>query len=521
MVADANTSSTDNGPYLQAIIDEAAAAYPTTGAGVTIYIPAGDYGFSTTVNIPAGPKIKLVGDDINAVGATGVRGTRLRRKGTFTGQIIRAVGTSGGYDSSGRVRIAFEHIEFNGKGNAGLLVELVKISDSYINNCRIFNTTGIGLRASEWFNSHMNFNYFQGLGTGRTEPAVLLDSPGALVATGAGGNTIHMVGCEWEGNSGTDLRVTSNDSSYATGQDWTLAVLLTNCKMERNDGAYPLIDLDRVGDFHLSDSFLHLGPSCTAPHIEMKGTAVQPSRPTKISNTSLSGNKWADPVVNGDAVVPYFIDMTEGELLLSNVSMNGNPTSAFIHAGNAVGINAIRMSNVVVTDRSKLIQDDRSGSTTNLNSVEIPARYVQQGATVIAPTATADQVIYKMLQSVKTDWMGNVTVPSDAANSRPIRIRVLWYSPATTGNVRLEARAKPGIQGGSTTVATAAELQAVVVAVAGVANTLSQTTFTFTATCNPGQVVPVTLSRNGVDGTDTTANDIRIYQIELRYERAF
>jgi hypothetical protein len=522
MKPDANTTSTDNGPKLQAILDYAATNYAATGAGLTIILPGGDYGFATTANLPVGAKIKLEGEDINPVSATGVRGTRFRRKGSFTGQIIRGVGTTGGYDASGRVRVWLKNIEFNGTNKTGMLVELARVSDSTIEGCRFFNNVGVGLRASEWFNSHIRFTYFHQLGNGRTSPAVLMDSPGPLVATGAGGNTIHMIGCEWEGNTGTDLRITSNDGTYAAGQDWTLAVLLTNCKLERNSGDYPLIDLDRVGDFHLSDSFLHLGPDCTGTHIEIKGAAVQPSRPIKISNTSISGSKWDGTSVSGAAVVPYFIDITAGELLLSNVSMNGSPSTAFIHAGSAVNVNAVRMSNVIVTDRSKLIFDERSGSTTNLGSVEVPARYVQQGSTVIAPTLSADQVVYKMLQSVRTDWCGNVTVPSDASNGRPIRVRVLWYSPGTSGNVRLEAKAKPGVQGGSTTVATAAETQPVVVAVPATANQLMQTTFTFAATASPGQIVPITLSRNGGDATDTlTGNDIRIYQVELRYERSF
>jgi len=339
---------------------------------------------------------------------------------------------------------------------------------------------------------------------------------------GAGGNTVHILGCEWEGDTGTDLRITSNSSDYANGQDWTIAVLMTNCKMERDAGDYPLIDLDRVGDFHLSDSFLHMGPSCTAPHVEMKGAAVQPSRPIKFSNTSLSGNKWTGSSVSSSAIVPYFIDMTTGELLLSNVSMNGSPTTAFIHTGPAVAVNAVRLSNVMVSDRSKMFHDERPGSTTNLGTVEVPARLVQQGTTVVGPMHSADQVVYKMLPSVKTDWSGTVTMPSDAATGRPIRIRVLWYSLGTAGDVRLEARAKSGVQGGNTTATAAAEVQPVVVAVPGTPNQLMQTTFTFSATANPGQIVPVTLSRNGADSTDTlTGNDIRICQVELRYERTF
>jgi hypothetical protein len=127
-----------------------------------------------------------------------------------------------------------------------------------------------------------------------------------------------------------------------------------------------------------------------------------------------------------------------------------------------------------------------------------------------------------MIQSAKSDWAGSVTIPSDAAVGRPIRVRVLWYSPGTGGNVRLEARAKPGVQGGSNTVATAAELQAVVVAAPGTPNQRAQITFTFAATASPGQIVPVTLSRNGADETDTlTGSDVRVEQVELRYERAF
>jgi hypothetical protein len=63
------------------------------------------------------------------------------------------------------------------------------------------------------------------------------------------------------------------------------------------------------------------------------------------------------------------------------------------------------------------------------------------------------------------------------------------FSPGTGGNVSLEARAKPGVQGGSNTEATAAELQAVIVAAPGTANQRAQTTFTFAATASPGQIV--------------------------------
>lgn len=456
------------------------------------------------------------------MGATEVSGTRFRRKGAFTGQIIRGVGTSGGYDPAGRIHVDLRRIEFNGTSKTGTLVELVRVSDSRIEHCRFFNNLGTGLRASEWFNSYINFTYFHALGTGRATPAVLIDSPGPLVATGAGGNTIYMIGCEWEACGGTDLRVTSNDGTYAAGQDWTLAVLMTNCKIERNVGDYPILDLDRVGDFHLSDSFLHLGPDCTGSHIEIKGAAVQPSRPITISNPSISGSKWNGVAVSGNAAVPYFIDRTAGELLLSNVSMNGDPAPAFIHIGAAVPLNAVRLANVTVTTRSKLFLDERTFSTLNLGSVEVPARSVQQGATVFSPTLTADQVVYKLLQSVRTDWVGNITVPSDAAVGRPIRVRVLWYTPGASGNVRLEVRAKPGVSGGRTSVATAAEVQTVVAAAPAAANQLTQTRFTFAETASPGQIVPVTLSRNGGDVTDTnTGFDVRIYQVEVRYERAF
>lgn len=178
MKADANTTSTDNGPKLQAILDYAAANYAATGAGLTIVAPGGDYGFATTVNLPVGPKIKIEGEDINPVGSTGVRGTRFRRKGSFSGQILRGVGTTGGDDSSGRIRIWLKDIEFNGTSKTGTLVELARVSDSTVEHCRFFANVGVGLRASEWFNSHINFCYFHQLGSGRAAPSVLLDSPG-------------------------------------------------------------------------------------------------------------------------------------------------------------------------------------------------------------------------------------------------------------------------------------------------------------------------------------------------------
>jgi hypothetical protein len=495
-----------------------AAATAAGNAQKTLWFPptpAGYINIAGTVNLVVGKANRWVGSGRGATGGT--TGTTLRK--TNNGTLLAGVGT--GVTTATRVRFDIRDMTLTGAGGSGVLVKLQRVYDSNLDGLRITGQADTLLQATEWFNCNVDKTFFQNGGNGTTSPAVLLDGA-ADTTNGASGNTISFTACEWEANTGTDLRITGcPGGGIGAGQDWTIGVQFTNCKLERNTGSYPLVDLDRAGGVEFTGGFMHLGPSATGPHIIQSGSACIPSRPNGFANTHISGNKWDGSGTSGDAAVPYFVDHTVGSMLFSNVSMNGNPTTAFFHVGSGVGINDLRLSNVPVTDRSKLIFDERSGSTMNYGSREVPARYVQQGATVIAPTLSADQVVYKMLQSVRTDWAGNVTIPSDASYNRPIRVRVFWYSPATTGNVRLEAKAKPGLQGGSTSIATAAETQAVVLTVPATANQLVQTSFTFAATANPGQIVPITLSRNGADATDTVANDVRIYQVELRYERSF
>jgi len=505
------TGLVDATAVVQAAINDCA------NAQKTLWIPpirAGFINIAGTLNLVLGKFNGILGAGRGATGGT--TGTLLKK--TTNGTLLAGVGT--GVTTPTRVWFDIRDMSLLGGGGTGVLVKLQRVSDSNLDGIRFAGQADTLLQMTEWWNCNVDKCFFQNGGSGDTNPVVLMD--GATDPTnGASGNTISFTACEWEANTGTDVKITGcPGGGVGAGQDWTVGVQFTNCKLERNSGSYPLVYLERAGGVVFTGGFMHFGTGATSPHIIQSGVACVPSRPNGFVNVHISGNKWTGSGAGSDAVVPYFVDHTVGSMVFSNVTMNGNPTSAFFHVGAGVGLNDLRLSNVPVTDRSKLFFDERPGSTQNLGTVEVPARYVQQGATVITPSLGADQVVYKMLQSVKTD--GNVTIPSDAAAGRPIRVRVLWYSPGTAGNVRLEARAKPGMQGGSNTIATPAEVQPVVITVPATANQVVQTSFTFAATANPGHLVPVTLSRNGADATDTlTGSDIRILQVELRYERAF
>lgn len=232
---------------------------------------------------------------------------------------------------------------------------------------------GTLLQATEWFNCNVNNSFFQTGGNGTANPAVLID--GAVdPVNGASGNTIAFVNCEWEANFGTELRITGcPGGGVGASQDWTIGVQFTNCKMERDTGAYPLIDLDRAGAIAFTGGFLHLGPGATGTHIIQSGVACIPSRPNSFSGVNISGNRFTRIVAGADAVVPYFVDHTVGSMLFSNVKLNGTPTTAFFHVGPGVGLNDFRLSNVPVTDRSKLLKDDRPGSLYGYGPIPLAA----------------------------------------------------------------------------------------------------------------------------------------------------
>ena len=467
----------------------------------------GVYLTSGTMTIPNSKAVTIEGDSHEFTGTT-----IMRFGGTQT--IMSAAGSSGG---NSLCTFRMRNIEFHGGDLSGTMLNLAGVSNSEMVGVKLCFGTGTMLRLSQWFNSSLTRCYFQNGGSGTTSPAVVMDYE-STIALSSSSNTVHFIGCEWEFNGGTDLRITGSDGSGSGGQpqDWTIAVFLTNCKMERIIGNYPLIDIDRGGAIEFSDCFFHLAGSATAAHVWMKGTACVPVRPVTFSNCNFSSNTWNGSGATTGAVIPYFIDMTTGVMLISNCGMNGNPTSDFIHIGSAVGLADVRLSNVSVTNRSILFQDDRAGSLYGYGTIPLTAAF-----STIAASLSVNRVIWNLPDAAtNTITYYNVAIPADAAPGRPIKIRVLWYSDSNAGAIRWDVGYRyltlsgDLITGGQTDILTT-------VTVPGTANNTTTTTFQAASSVNPeANYIAIYLARIGADAADTCTGGGRVLGAELLYELA-
>ncbi|MFD6770984.1 hypothetical protein ACFWC6_32720, partial [Micromonospora chalcea] len=296
-----------------------------------------------------------------------------------------------------------------------------------------------------------------------------------------------------------------------------IAVLISNPKLERDSGSFPLVNLFNSGAVQITGGFLHLGPSATGTHVVQSGTIV-PARPNGITNTQISGSREAAGVESGFASPPYFVDVQSGDMLLSNVSMNGNPTTAFVHIASTVGVNSVRLRNVAVNVPAKLLADDRTASVFGLGSVPLVPAMLDAGVVV---ESAVQRVIWRLPDGATNRiTYGNVPIPADAANGRPVRVRFLWYSDSASGAIRYLVGVRAlSLSGDDITVAQS-DFPATVT-VPGTANRTTTTTVTTTVNVVPGaRWVAVLLQRLGADGADTCTGSMRILGAELLYERA-
>jgi hypothetical protein len=251
--------------------------------------------------------------------------------------------------------------------------------------------------------------------------------------------------------------------------------------------------------------------------VEQKGAAVIPARANGFSNCEFSGSTVSGTTEGNIAAVPYFIDMTVGEMLLSNVSMNGDPTTAFVHVGAGVGLNALRMSNVTPNKPAKLLFDERPGSLYGYGSIPLtPA------VSDVAPIVSVNRPIWILADGATNGiTYAAVPIPADAQDRLPVTVRVTWYSDSATGNAQLVAGLRSlAVTGEDITVGQTDV--AATVTVPATANRTTTTTFTSpTVTATPGgRLIALWLRRLGTDAADTTTGGIRILSAELLYRRA-
>lgn len=478
---------TNNASTIQAAVNAAAAA-----GGGEVRLGLGTYLVGGTITLPVNTAISLRGEGIEHIG--GAAGTTIKRGFSSTAPVIEGVGT--GDTGAQRIHVEISDMSINGGGLSGTLVKLEKLNTSLIRNVRISDAPATLLRASQWWNSWLDKVVFNDGGNGSANPACQLV---------ADNNTVRLTDCEWEANAGTDLHIEG------------LAVLVANPKLERDTGSFPLVNLVNAGSTQITGGFLHLGPSATGTHVVQSGTIV-PARPNGLANCQISGSREVTGVEGGFASVPYFVDVQAGDMLITNVGMNGNPTSAFVHVASTVAVNAVRLRNVAVNVPAKLLLDDRTASVFTLGSIPLVPAMTDAGVVI---ESAVQRVIWRLPDGATNRiTYGAVPIPADAATGRPVRVRFLWYSDSNTGNIRYLLGVRSlSLSGDDITVAQTD--YPATVAVPATANRTTTTTVTTAVTVAPGaRWVAVLLQRIGADAADTSTGSMRILGAELLYERA-
>jgi hypothetical protein len=310
---------TDDGAAAQTAIDAAAAA----GSGV-VFFPRGTFVVNSPLTFPTGKQISLRGSGMGGAGYT--PGTLLKRTNGTKG-IISAIGTS----PNNRVSIEICDMEIHG-GDLGAadLVLIQRGCHIYLKNLRISHTTGTGLHATEVWDCAFERLIVENCGSG-TAPASLFDS---VVGGGSNANcaTIHITNSIWQGNTGTDVKLTG---SIADGSP-TNEVQLVNCKLESGTGSQPFIDLD----YAQSCSFVNV--KILVPMGRNPNAVVQQVN-TAASSTGSRANAFVNCTIDSAGTLNYAFDVAVGSLQSVGTTFVATPSVADFRIQSSTAAGRVRI----------------------------------------------------------------------------------------------------------------------------------------------------------------------------------
>ena len=323
----------------------------TDVGGGTVFFPPGDYvvnpvtdenGNTVCLTIPPLKPVRLLGSGVAlSAGQNLALPTRLIRK-VAGAPLLKAVGTS----YTNRVCFQVDDLEFRGNATTGTLVHVERGNGCEFHRVSFVGTTGTGLVMRNVFNSSGSDLRWTAVGNGAANPACLFDG----VTAGQGGSdTVQWLNLQFEGNGGTDLKMTGD----ATNTDGTVTtgVSMSQIKMEggtANAVNCPYLDLD----YTQSCKFSNIG-------IGMHGGRTVPP----LRKHHPFGGTRADQFVNlnidkvGEGTFACGIDHYKAALLLENVTILGVPIA--IRVNSTVAPGDFRLGNLN-TNTPRAVQDLRT-----------------------------------------------------------------------------------------------------------------------------------------------------------------
>ena len=386
--------TTNDTAAVQSAIDTVAA-----NGGGTVFFPPGDYVVNGGLTIPPDKGIRLVGSGMTLKG-NGVawQPTRLVRKsGTTT--IISAIGTS----TTNRVLFELCDMEIRGSGLAGMLVDVQVGATVQFHNVVFAGASATGLRMRNVFNASGSHLRWIACGAGTAAPACLFDG---VSGSQGGSDTVQWDDLQFEGNSGTDLKLTGNSSNDAGTV--TTEIQMSQVKMEGGSASAancPYIHLNYSQNCKFSDVHIGVHGGRTVSPL-LKDHPFGGTRADKFVNLSIDNT-------GGDSF-PYGIEHIRGGLQLDNVTILGAGTAA-IKVDSAVAAGQFQLGNLM-TSGGRAVIDSRTTTPQVASSGTItPPR--ERFVTVTGGTTVTSITPHEVGYVMTLGFAGAVTV-TDGGNLR-------------------------------------------------------------------------------------------------------
>ena len=364
--------TTDDRAAVQSAIDAAVAM-----GGGTVFFPPGSYVIDDVIvgiervglKIPPEKPIRLLGSGmaLNSNGSSPFP-TRLIRRAGNSGTLLSATGSG-----TSRVWLEISDIEFRGSGTSGVLVDVRIGNTVQFHSVRFVGANDSGLRMGNVYNASGSHLRWQACGAGAAAPACLFYG----VSTAAGGSdTVQWNDLQFEGNGGTDLKLTgnlTNDAGTVTSE-----VQMSQVKMEGGTaGAVncPYIDLDYSQNCKFSNIAIGVHGGRTVP-------PLRKSHPFGGTRADVFVNLTIDKV--GTATMAHGIDHVRAALQLENVTILGAATAA-IRVRSTVAPGDFQLGKLV-TNAQRAILDER----TALPAVASAATITPPRERLVSVTGTTD-----------------------------------------------------------------------------------------------------------------------------------
>lgn len=477
----------------------AATAQARTDGGGIVWLPFAEYEVDTSssaaFSLGADDPIVLTGVGPGVTNQTGTIITSVSGSNPLVK--ILGTGTTAGTRGSGGV----VGVSLNGDGRAITLCHLERAQELTFDRVRIINSTGTGLLLRQVWNTTFGPVQVASCGNGTTSPAILVDG----ISGESASDTLHFTSLQTEGCLGTDLKLTGSTSSANPSQKIKISAWKTEGS---NNRSFPVLDLENVSDLGVSNwGVLLLHASNTSKIIQGGSLAANTLDAVEFSNLHFASS---------GSPTDYIVCSGGNRFLFDNLYCTGAPSNKYVKIDSALSAVAVRVRGYVPASQALACDDQRSSCNLMAGVLRAPIEKISAGASLAEYGSGI--MGWDLSASSFGIVAGNLQVPYDCASGLSPTVRATWATADTSGNVRLTGELKL-LRPASSDASAAVSGETKTVAVAGVANQVTATSFAPGLAVQPGDTLAVRFYRDGGHAADTAASTMRLLSVDVVYER--